>query len=90
MLVIDEAGMVGTRTLAPLLDAAATHGAKVVLVGDPKQLPEIQAGGVLAPSRNATRCSRSPRTDARHDETEREALSATPLTVDVDAARRAH
>lgn len=38
--------MVGTRTLAPLLQTAAT-GTKVVLVGDPKQLPEIQVGGVL-------------------------------------------
>jgi len=48
VLVIDEVGMVGTRTLAPLLREAAFAGAKVVLVGDPKQLPEIQAGGVLA------------------------------------------
>lgn len=48
VLVVDEAGMAGTRQLAPLLDAAARHGAKVVLVGDPKQLPEIHAGGLLA------------------------------------------
>jgi conjugative relaxase-like TrwC/TraI family protein len=47
VLVIDEAGMVGTRDLAPLLDQAASAGAKVVLVGDPKQLPEIEAGGFL-------------------------------------------
>lgn len=48
VLVIDEAGMAGTRTLAPILDAAARAGTKVVLVGDPRQLPEIDAGGVLA------------------------------------------
>jgi conjugative relaxase-like TrwC/TraI family protein len=48
VLVIDEAGMAGTRTLAPLLDLAGRNGAKVVLVGDPRQLPEIDAGGVLA------------------------------------------
>ncbi len=47
VLVIDEAGMVGTRALAPLLDQAANVGAKVVLVGDTKQLPEIDAGGFL-------------------------------------------
>ena len=47
VLVIDEAGMVGTRTLAPLLDHAASVGAKVILVGDTKQLPEIDAGGFL-------------------------------------------
>lgn len=48
VLVIDEAGMAGTRKLAPILDAAEQAGAKVVLVGDPKQLPEIEAGGMLA------------------------------------------
>ena len=48
VLVIDEAGMAGTRTLAPILDAAHHTGAKVVLVGDPRQLPEIDAGGLLA------------------------------------------
>ena len=47
VLVIDEAGMVGIRTLAPLLDQAASVGAKVILVGDTKQLPEIDAGGFL-------------------------------------------
>ena len=47
VLVIDEAGMVGTRALAPLLDNAASVGAKVILVGDTKQLPEIDAGGFL-------------------------------------------
>lgn len=48
VLVIDEAGMAGTRTLAPILDAAARAGTAVILVGDPRQLPEIDAGGVLA------------------------------------------
>jgi conjugative relaxase-like TrwC/TraI family protein len=48
VLVIDEAGMVGTRQLARLIDHATTVGAKVVLVGDPKQLPEIDAGGILS------------------------------------------
>lgn len=48
VLVIDEAGMVGTRALAPLLREAALQRSKVVLIGDPRQLPEIAAGGVLA------------------------------------------
>ncbi|MBA2729339.1 MAG: AAA family ATPase, partial [Euzebyaceae bacterium] len=45
VVVVDEAGMVGTRTLARLLGHAETVGAKVVLVGDHRQLPEIDAGG---------------------------------------------
>jgi ATP-dependent exoDNAse (exonuclease V) alpha subunit len=47
VLVVDEAAMAGTRQLAPFLDAAHSAGAKVVLVGDPRQLPAIQAGGLL-------------------------------------------
>ncbi len=47
ILVVDEAGMAGTRTLAPLIDAATRANAKIVLVGDTRQLPEIDAGGLL-------------------------------------------
>ncbi len=47
VLVVDEAGMVGTRQLARLLDHAEQQSVKVVLVGDPKQLPEIDAGGLF-------------------------------------------
>jgi hypothetical protein len=47
--------MVGTRSFATIVHAAADAQAKVVLVGDPRQLPEIDAGGVparpLPPSR---------------------------------------
>ncbi len=47
VVIVDDAGMVGTRTLARLIDHAAVARAKVVLVGDPRQGPEIDAGGVL-------------------------------------------
>jgi hypothetical protein len=45
VLVVDEAGMVGSRKLARLLDHAQRAGAKVVLVGDDRQLAAIDAGG---------------------------------------------
>ncbi len=45
VVVVDEAAMVGTRKLLRLFDHAERAGAKVVLVGDPCQLPEIEAGG---------------------------------------------
>jgi ATP-dependent exoDNAse (exonuclease V) alpha subunit len=46
--VVDEAAMVGTRKLLRLLEQAQRVHAKVVLVGDPRQLPEIEAGGAFA------------------------------------------
>jgi len=48
VLVVDEAGMVGTRQLARVLDLASRTATKVVLVGDHRQLPEINAGGAFA------------------------------------------
>jgi Ti-type conjugative transfer relaxase TraA len=47
VLVIDEAGMVGTRQLERVLSHAAGAGAKVVLVGDPQQLQSIEAGAAF-------------------------------------------
>jgi Ti-type conjugative transfer relaxase TraA len=47
VLVIDEAGMVGTRQLERVLSHAAEAGAKVVLVGDPQQLQAIAAGAAF-------------------------------------------
>jgi hypothetical protein len=46
-IVVDEAGMVETRKLARLLDHAERWHAQVVLVGDPRQLPEVGAGGAF-------------------------------------------
>lgn len=45
VVVVDEAGMVGSRQLETIATAAAQAGAKLVLVGDDRQLPEIDAGG---------------------------------------------
>jgi conjugative relaxase-like TrwC/TraI family protein len=45
VLVVDEASMVGSRKLTRLLDHARQAGAKVVLVGDDRQLGAIDAGG---------------------------------------------
>jgi conjugative relaxase-like TrwC/TraI family protein len=45
VLVVDEAAMVATRKLTPLLAHAERAGAKVVLVGDDRQFAPIQAGG---------------------------------------------
>ncbi len=44
VLVIDEAGMIGTRQLERIAAKINDTGAKLVLVGDPDQLPPIEAG----------------------------------------------
>jgi hypothetical protein len=48
VLVVDEAGMVETRQLAELARHAAADGTKLVLMGDDRQLPELEAGGAFA------------------------------------------
>ena len=49
VVVVDEAGMVGTGHLRRLLEVATTAGTKVVLVGDEHQLaPVAQRGGTFA------------------------------------------
>ena len=47
ILVIDEAGMIGTRQLERVVTEAEKQGAKVVLVGDPEQLQAIEAGAAF-------------------------------------------
>ena len=47
VLVVDEAGMVGSRQLNKLLATAQAAGAKVVLVGDYDQLSAISAGAAF-------------------------------------------
>jgi conjugative relaxase-like TrwC/TraI family protein len=74
VVVVDEAGMVGTRTLARLVEVSHESGASLVLVGDPRQLPEIQAGGAFGTL--ATRLGALELTENRrqHELWEREAL----------------
>lgn len=48
ILIVDEAGMAGTRQLARLTRYARAADAKLVLVGDPDQIPEVDAGGAFS------------------------------------------
>jgi Ti-type conjugative transfer relaxase TraA len=52
VVVVDEAAMVGTRDLDRLVGHAERAKAKVVLVGDDRQLPEIAAGGAFRGIKN--------------------------------------
>jgi conjugative relaxase-like TrwC/TraI family protein len=48
VVIVDEAGMTGTFDLHWIISRARAAGAKVILVGDHHQLPEITAGGGFA------------------------------------------
>ncbi|MGH9164476.1 MAG: MobF family relaxase, partial [Acidimicrobiales bacterium] len=76
VLVIDECAMVGTRQLARLLDLAAASDAKVVLVGDHRQLPEIAAGGAFAGLANSLGAVTLRRNRRQVEPWERDALAA--------------
>jgi conjugative relaxase-like TrwC/TraI family protein len=47
LILIDEAGMVGTKDLAKVLAYARLAGAKVVLAGDTRQLQPVSAGAPM-------------------------------------------
>lgn len=70
VIVVDEAGMQSTRQTASLLEMAEEAGAKVVLVGDTRQLQAIESG---APMRAiADRVGMTELSDVRRQKTERE------------------
>jgi conjugative relaxase-like TrwC/TraI family protein len=47
LLLVDEAGMAGTRLLADLHTLASERGAVIRLIGDHRQLAAVEAGGAL-------------------------------------------
>ncbi len=47
VLVVDEAGMIGSQQMERVLSQARDAGAKVVMVGDPEQLQAIEAGAAF-------------------------------------------
>jgi conjugative relaxase-like TrwC/TraI family protein len=47
VLILDEAGMAGTRETARVMAHAHTAGVKVIAIGDSGQLSSVQAGGWL-------------------------------------------
>ena len=47
VVMVDEAGMISTRLMARLLSHAEHAGAKVILVGDEKQLASMDRGGMF-------------------------------------------
>lgn len=53
VVVVDEAGMVGSRLMDGLRQRCEASGARLVLVGDTRQLQPIDAGGAMRSMRDA-------------------------------------
>jgi hypothetical protein len=92
VLVVDEAGMVGSRKLARLLEHAQQAQAKVVLVGDDWQLAAIDAGGGFRGLRLRLGASELTENRRQHQAWEREALELvrSGLVDEAVAAYQAH
>jgi ATP-dependent exoDNAse (exonuclease V) alpha subunit len=76
VLVVDEAGMAETRILAPLLACIEEAEGKAVLVGDPRQLPSVGAGGLFATIVEGEGAFELRENRRQRDEVERWALAA--------------
>jgi ATP-dependent exoDNAse (exonuclease V) alpha subunit len=85
VLVVDEAGMVGSRNLARLLEHTHQAQAKVVLVGDDRQLAPIDAGGGFRALRLRLGASELTENRRQQQAWEREALDLVRSGL-VDAA----
>lgn len=48
LVIVDEATLAGTRTLDRITGIATGAGAKTLLVGDPRQIQSVEAGGAFA------------------------------------------
>jgi conjugative relaxase-like TrwC/TraI family protein len=92
VLVVDEAGMLGSRKLTRLLDHAEQAQAKVVLVGDDRQLAAIDAGGGFRALRLRLGASELTENRRQQQAWEREALELVRggLVEEAVAAYRAH
>lgn len=75
VVVVDEAGLLGTRKLARLLDHAEHWQAAVVLVGDPRQLPEVEAGGAFGALAKSLPVVELTNNRRQHEAWERDALA---------------
>jgi hypothetical protein len=92
VLVVDEAGMLGSRKLARLLEHVHQAQAKLVLVGDDRQLAAIDAGGGFRALRLRLGASELTENRRQHQAWEREALELvrSGLVEEAVAAYQAH
>ncbi|GFE77276.1 Ti-type conjugative transfer relaxase TraA [Novosphingobium sp. TCA1] len=87
VLVIDEAGMIGTRQMERVLSHAEQAGAKVVLVGDPEQLQAIEAGAAFRAVTERHGWAEITEIRRQHEDWQREATKALATGRTAEALR---
>jgi len=87
VLVLDEASMIGTRDLAAVLEHAERAQAKVLVVGDTRQLTAVDAGGGLRALRDRLGAATLAVNRRQHAEWERGALADVAAGVPAEALR---
>ena len=75
IVVVDEAAMVGTRQLAAVTDLVEQAEGKLILIGDDRQLPEIDAGGLFRALVNRLPAAELTENVRQHEPWERDALA---------------
>lgn len=84
VLCVDEAGMLSSKMTARLVEHAAKSGAKLVMIGDDRQLQPIEAGGAFKALKNELGAARLTTIYRQKDEWARDAVHGF---ADGDAGR---
>lgn len=88
-VIADEAGMIGTRDLAALVEATGAAGAKLVLSGDTCQLAPVVAGAPMRLLVRALGASRMDEIQRQRGRNEAEGAWMRAASVDFAAGRTA-
>ena len=88
-VIADEAGMIGTRDLAALVEVTAATGAKLVLSGDTRQLAPVAAGAPMRLLVRALGASRMDEIQRQRGRSEAEGAWMRAASVDFAAGRTA-
>ena len=88
-VIADEAGMIGTRDLAALVEATGAAGAKLVLSGDTRQLAPVVAGAPMRLLVRALGASRMDEIQRQRGRSEAEGAWMRAASVDFAAGRTA-
>ena len=90
VLLVDEAGMASMRDMAAIVTAAQQAGAKLVLLGDPRQLESVSGGSALRAVTEVVRQNSMMEAVRRQEVDWQRAASVVMARGDAEAGLRAY